>query len=51
MSREIWDKGLKEVEKIEDREARQNAILRLLGRLTIECLNDLDKRLRKLETK
>jgi hypothetical protein len=58
MSREIWDKGIKEVEKIKHEEARLLALQRLLGRPMIECfndldkrLNDLDKRLRKLETK
>jgi hypothetical protein len=45
----INEEALKELDKIEDREERLQAISRLLGRPTIECLNDLDARLRKLE--
>jgi hypothetical protein len=58
MMRKIWNEGMKEVEKIEDKDARVEAVQRLLGRPMIKCLNDLDKRLndldkrlRKLETK
>jgi len=51
MARKIWDKGFEEIEKIEDKEARLQALEKLLFQPTIDCLNDLDERLRKLEEK
>ena len=51
MFRKIWDEGFKEIEKIEDKEARLEAATRLISKPMIECLNDLDRRLRKLEEK
>jgi hypothetical protein len=51
MRDKIIKEGIEEVKKIKGEIPRLEALNVLLGKVNIECFNDLDKRLRKLEGK
>ena len=49
MANKIWEEGVEELDRIEDKKVRLEKMGQLISLFVVECLNDLDKRIIDLD--